>query len=147
MLTLVGDDKPGIVANITDALFKADCNLGEASMNCLGDNFTIMVMVSTKKLDSEIERVIQPVCEAMSLRYHLDKIDGKLHNHHQADTIITVSGADHAGIVAKVTTALFNAGLNIIDLRSEVAGTIDKPIYIMQIEGMAQKGVDIMHGQ
>jgi len=142
MLTLVGADKPGIVANITDALYKTDCNLGEASMNCLGDNFTIMVMVSSDKKSVDIEQAIQPICEKMSLRYHLDSIDGKLHNHHDADTIVTVSGADHAGIVAKVTTALFEAGLNIIDLSSEVAGTEEKPIYIMQIEGQAKKGLE-----
>jgi peptide deformylase len=32
MLTLVGKDRPGIVAQITRALYEGDCNLGEASM-------------------------------------------------------------------------------------------------------------------
>lgn len=142
MLTLVGADKPGIVAKITKALYEVDCNLGEASMNCLGNSFTIMVMVNSDKSASEIEQAIKPICASLELHYHLDAIEGKLHNHRNPDTIVTVSGADHAGIVAKVTSALFESGLNIIDLNSEVAGTEAKPIYIMQIEGQALNGIE-----
>jgi len=32
MLTVVGADRPGIVAKLTEALFRGGCNLGEASM-------------------------------------------------------------------------------------------------------------------
>ncbi len=44
MLTLVGTDRPGIVAALTETLFRASCNLGEASMARLSGNFTIMLM-------------------------------------------------------------------------------------------------------
>ena len=46
MLTLVGEDQPGIVAAVTEALFAKGMNLGEASMLRLGGNFTVMMMVS-----------------------------------------------------------------------------------------------------
>nr|WP_243448334.1 ACT domain-containing protein [Candidatus Thiosymbion oneisti] len=42
MLTLVGVDRPGIVARVTHAVFEAGGNLGEASMLRLGGNFTIL---------------------------------------------------------------------------------------------------------
>ncbi|NIQ01387.1 MAG: amino acid-binding protein, partial [Nitrospinaceae bacterium] len=45
MLTLVGKDRPGIVARISEALFQGGCYLGEASMARLGGNFSIMLMV------------------------------------------------------------------------------------------------------
>ena len=32
MLTVVGTDRAGIVARLTDALYRGGCNLGEASM-------------------------------------------------------------------------------------------------------------------
>ena len=37
--------------------------------------------------------------------------------------------------------ALAKAGLNILDLQSDVAGSNEKPIYIMQIEGLAVQGI------
>ena len=54
---------------------------------------------------------------------------------------ISVYGADRAGIVSKVTTVLAEAGLNILDLESDVAGDDEKPIYIMHIEGEATESV------
>jgi len=44
MLTLVGVDRPGIVARVTRAVFEAGGNLGEASVLRLGGNFTIMMI-------------------------------------------------------------------------------------------------------
>ena len=45
MLTVVGRDRPGIVSQVTLALYKGGGNLGEASMVRLGGNFSIMLMV------------------------------------------------------------------------------------------------------
>ncbi len=141
MLTLVGADKPGIVANITKTLYEADCNLGEASMNRLGGNFTVMVMINTEHSENAVKEKLALPCKDQELHFHIDKIEGKLHNHHVPDISIIVSGADHAGIVAQVTNALYDAGLDILDLNSDVAGSEDKPIYICQIDGQAQDGI------
>ena len=53
-----------------------------------------------------------------------------------------MTGADRAGIVAQVTAALAGAGFNILDLESDVAGTEAKPVYIMQIAGVADVAVE-----
>jgi len=141
MLTLVGADKPGIVANITQTLFEADCNLGEASMNRLGGNFTVMVMINTELSENAVKEKLALPCKEQELHFHIDKIEGKLHNHPVPDISIAVSGADHAGIVAQVTNALYKAGLDILDLNSDVAGSKEKPIYIFQIDGQARHGI------
>ena len=54
---------------------------------------------------------------------------------------ITVHGADRAGIVAQVTGVLNEAGLNILDLESDVGGSVENPFYIMHIEGIATQGI------
>jgi glycine cleavage system transcriptional repressor len=144
MLTLVGKDRPGIVAAITKALFEDGCNLGEASMLRLGDNFTIMLMASCADSSENLGRLLAPVAERLALRLHVDPIEGRLHSHIESDVRITVSGADRPGIVAQVTDALAKAGLNIVGLESDVAGTAQKPIYIMHIEGQALQGIDAL---
>jgi len=142
MLTIVGEDRPGIVAGVTEALFEGGCNLGETSMIRIGGNFTIMMMADYAGSPESLKAMLKPVAESLSLRVHVDLIEGKLHSHVEPDVVITLSGADKAGIVAKAAGALFEAGLNILHLESDVAGTDDKPIYIMHIEGVAQKGVE-----
>ena len=144
MLTLVGKDRAGIVAKVTAALFEGGCNLGEASMIRLGGNFTIMLMVQFERSSKALGDLIRPVAESLGLHFHLDRIEGKLHQHIEPDVRINVYGADRAGIVARATAALAEAGLHITDLESNVGGSADKPIYIMYIEGHAAEGVDAL---
>ncbi|MES9956132.1 MAG: ACT domain-containing protein [Sedimenticola sp.] len=135
MLTLVGEDKAGIVASVTEALYQHGWNLGEASMIRLGGNFTIMMMV---RGDGDVEAALSPVMEAMDLRLHVDDIAGGLHQHVVPNIQVRVVGADRAGIVAQVTGALAEVGFNILELESDVAGTEESPVYIMNIQGIAE---------
>jgi len=144
MLTLVGEDRPGIVAGLTSALFTAGCNLGEASMMRLGGNFTMMLMVTCDKSRDEVEAIVQPVAENLQCRVHVDAIEGHLHQHVEPDVRVVVHGADQAGIVAQLTGALAEAGLNIIDLETDVGGTEEAPVYLLLIEGHATNGIDAL---
>ncbi len=142
MLSLVGEDRPGIVAKVTEALHKGGCNLGETSMMRLGGSFTIMMMTDYGGSPEMLESMLKPVADSMNLALHIDKIDGSLRKHLEPDTRISVFGADRAGIVAQVTGALAKAGFNILDLESDVGGTPEKPIYIMHIEGVSSEGIE-----
>jgi glycine cleavage system transcriptional repressor len=141
MVTLIGKDRPGIVAHVTSALYEGDCNLGETSMMRLGGNFSIMMMVEFSGSTKDLQDVLSTVTDSLGLHLHIDRIEAKLHEHRIPDVRISVYGADRAGIVAKVTTVLSEAGLNILDLESDVAGDTNKPIYIMHIEGEASEGI------
>ena len=142
MLTLVGEDSPGIVAKVTNSLFEKGISLGETSMIRLGGNFTIMMMINTS-LDSEsIDAAIGSIIDSLDLCMHLDPIEGHLHQHVVPNITVRVNGADKAGIVANVTGALAEAGFNILDLTSDVAGSSDDPVYIMMIEGISEKSYE-----
>ncbi len=144
MLTVVGRDRPGIVAELTSALYAAGAELGEASMLRLGGNFTIMLMVHFEGDGHVLEAAVRPVAMALDLQLHLDEIDGRLHELAEPDAIITISGADRAGIVAHVTRLLAEAGLNILHLDSTIAGSEASPIYVMRIEGQARQGLEAL---
>lgn len=142
MVTLIGKDRPGIVAHVSNALYDEGCNLGETSMLRLGGNFTIMMMVQTEANKKNLEDMLRTVAESMDLHLHVDAIEGKLHEHLVPQIRISVYGADRAGIVAKVTRVLEEVGFNILELESDVGGSTDKPIYIMHIEGSSAEGYD-----
>lgn len=145
MLTLVGRDRPGIVAGVTRALFDAGMNLGEASMMRIGGNFTIMLMVSGAESTEAVADVVEPVVTGMGLHIHVvDMDEGGLHRHKIPNFQVRVNGADRAGIVAQVTCALAEAGFNILELESDVAGTEDQPVYIMNIAGYAEADLEVL---
>jgi glycine cleavage system transcriptional repressor len=142
MLTLVGEDQPGIVAQVTQALYQAGCNLGETSMIRLGGNFTIMLMVSNG--DKALATLIEPVAKQLRLQYHLDPIHAALHQHRVPNFQVRVVGADRAGIVAKITGALASKGFNILELESDVVGSAQDPVYIMTIQGYADATLEAL---
>jgi glycine cleavage system transcriptional repressor len=142
MLTLVGKDRPGIVARVTTVLFEAGANLGETSMIRLGANFTVMMMVQSDAGEQSLRACLQPVVDDLQLVLHIDAIEARLHHRPVPDVCILVHGADRAGIVSQVTSRAAEAGLNILDLESDVAGTESEPIYILQIEGVAGQGIE-----
>lgn len=141
MVTLIGKDQTNIVSHVTAALYDGGANLGETSMMRLGGNFSIMMMVEFSGSTKNLRDVLTTVTDSLGLHLHIDHIDAKLHEHKIPDVRISVYGADRAGIVSKVTSALAEAGLNILDLESDVAGDEQKPLYIMHIEGEASEGV------
>lgn len=144
ILSVVGKDRPGIVSHVTAALYDGGCNLGETSMIRLGDSFTIMMMVRHDGTVRSLQNLLSTVADSLGLHVHIDKMDGKLHQHIESDVQITVYGADRPGIVAQVTAALAEAGLNIVNLDSDVGGSDDAPIYVMHIDGVATEGVSAL---
>jgi len=143
LLTLVGADQSGIVAAVTRVLADADCKLGETSMMRMGGNFSMMLRVQHDSLN--LSELLNNVCQNLKLHLHVDDdVDG-VSMMIEPDVNITVYGADRSGIVAEVAGVLAEAGLNIIDLETAMAGTEDKPIYIMTIEGQASQGVDALN--
>jgi len=144
MLTVVGKDQPGIVAEVSQALFAAGCNFGEASMNRLGGNFTVMLMVQSELDISGLENQLKPISDMFGLHCHFDEIEGHLHDHREPNVRISVYGSDRSGIMAHITGTLARAGLDIYELESDVGGSDDSPIYIMFIQGRANRGVDAL---
>lgn len=144
MLTLVGEDKIGIVAKVTAVLYENGCHLGEASMIRLGGNFTIMLMVNYSESAEKLSTLLAPTVKNLGLYAHVYAIEGTLHEHQSPDVRITVYGADRTGIVAQVTEVLANSGMNILNLESNIGGTAQKPFYIMHIEGSATQGISVL---
>jgi glycine cleavage system transcriptional repressor len=146
MLTLVGEDQPGIVAQVTDALYRGGFTLGETSMIRLGGNFSVMMMVAGGEVAEPLLPLLEPVTQKLGLKIHLDPIRGALHQHRVPNFQVRVNGADRAGIVARVTGALAECGFNILELESDVVGSEQQPVYIMTIQGYAEATLETLEG-
>ena len=143
VLTLVGADQSGIVATVTQTLFDADCQLAEASMMRLGANFAIMMRVGHDE-HQDLKVILSGVSQSLNLHMHIDDDVVSKIKHIEPDVRISVYGADRAGIVSQVTGVLAEAGFNIIDLETAVAGNKAHPLYIMSMEGNASNGFEAL---
>ncbi len=141
MLTVVGEDRPDVLAGLSSALYQIGVNLGEASMARLGGYLSIMLMAETETNEVTLQRQIESFAPKMQLHVHINRVAGPLQQNVEPNVQIAVQGANRPGIVAQVAAALTSAGLSVLDLDSNVGGTADKPIYTMVIDSYAPGGV------
>ena len=138
VLTGVGRDRVGIVAELTDALFALGCNLLDSSMTLLRGEFAVILMVSLPEsvtLEVLSER-LKTIHEKLGFTLHVRLLsEEELKSSESTDPIyvISVYGADKPGIVSGVTRKLAELGVNITDVQTK--RTSDKQsVFIMVLE-------------
>jgi glycine cleavage system transcriptional repressor len=141
VMTAVGMDRPGLVAGITEALLEGGCNVEDSSMTRLGGDFAMILLVRHAEGSSEsLRKALDAAGRALNLTVSVRDIpESEIRDSEETGEAfhISVYGADRAGIVHAIARALAGRGASITDLRTTVAGTDDKPIYVMQIEALA----------
>lgn len=143
-VTVVGLDRPGIVAAITRVLFERGCNLEDVSSTILRGHFSMMLVVGTpSELDpGDLETELEDAGAELGLIVTVRPVEPAGSSVTPPTHMIAVYGADQPGIVFRVTEALAAAGVNITDLTSRVIGEPEAPVYAVMLEVVLPPGVD-----
>lgn len=152
---VVGADQPGIVAAITGKLYELGCNIEDSSMTILSGHFAMMLVISgpdgpEQFGPEQIEAVLADPARSLNLVVAARAIH-ESRGAPAADTagldahtyIVSVYGADHPGIVHRVTSLLAKAGINIVDLNTRVIGDASELVYAMLLEVIVPDGFDV----
>ena len=139
IVTVVGLDRPGIVAGVTKVLYRLGCNLEDSAMTRLEGEFAIMLIFSSppKVKEVDLRKAFEPLERTLHLAVHLKALSsqetrppakpGKPYH-------ISVYGADRPGIVFRISEALARDGINITDVHTH-RSVGDKPsLYLMLLE-------------
>jgi glycine cleavage system transcriptional repressor len=137
-LSAIGQDRPGIVAGLAEALFEQGCNLEESSMTRLKGEFAILLLVTLPEdgAAAALESALEPVARRLGLTLLVrelrpEEIEGADDSRTRPYTLV-VYGGDRPGIVYRVTRAASRHGFNITDLRTRVTGAA--PVYSLLME-------------
>ncbi len=133
-LAAIGRDRPGIVAAVSRVLYELGCNLEDSSMTLLRGNFSMM-LVFTKPDDVDaatVEERLRPACEELGMTYLVRDVSDTA-GVPSPTHVLTVYGADRAGILFRTCEVLADVGANITDLNSRLIGD-DEPVYAVMLE-------------
>lgn len=135
-VTVVGKDRPGIVAAITEALFDLGCNLEDATSTILRGHFSMMLVVRPPEgtdaaaVDDRLGKIGESLGLLVAARTMEEAdVDPSLPTH-----MVSVYGGDRPGIVFRVAEVLAKSGANITDLTSRLIGSEAKPVYAVMME-------------
>ena len=116
-VTVVGHDRPGIVADVTRALADLHGNLEDSTMTLLRGHFAMVLLVHTGAGAAAVEAALRPLCAGGSLVINARVLDDPAVSEVCGPSyVLRVHGADRPGIVATITAVVARHGANIVDL-------------------------------
>lgn len=144
-VSMVGKDRPGIVAAIAEGLFHLGCNIADSSCTMLAGEFAMILIVSHPRPFSKTRlfEELKVPCDnlGMSLSVRTLQNDEVLRQEIEGEIcLVSVYGADQPGIVYRVTRELARWGINIMDLSTKLIGTKEQPVYVMMLEAAMPDG-------
>ncbi len=118
VLTIVAQDKPGIVQAVSEVVASHDGNWTDSSMVRLGGEFAGIARIAIpEEQDAALRTALQALhSQGLIITVH----DGSERGTPAGLTAhLTVSGADHPGIVRDISSALASSGVSIDELHTE----------------------------
>lgn len=140
VLTGVGHDRVGIVAELAEILFEMGCNLLDSSMTLLRGEFAIILMIRQPDGQSleQLKKRISEVENRLGLTIHVRELgEGEADEVEDPGDlyIISVYGADKPGIVSGITRVLADLGANVTDVETKHTGERDgATVFLMVLE-------------
>ena len=124
-VTVIGHDRPGIIAETTGILAELGGNLEVSTISILRGHFAMVLLVMCDVTPDIVEEALQPMTAdgrlVVSVREVPVEADpaptGSAH-------LLSVHGADRAGIVSAVAGVVAGAGGNITDLSTRLSGDL-----------------------
>ncbi|WFE26275.1 ACT domain-containing protein [Solwaraspora sp. WMMD791] len=129
-ITVIGRDRPGIVADVAEALAGLGANLTDSTMTRLRGHFA-MTLVCTGPAGSDVDAALRGLTADDQLLATVRPVpaDNQLPSAGEP-YLVSVHGADRLGIVAAVTRVVAEAGGNVTDLTTRLTG----PLYVLVAE-------------
>lgn len=137
-VTVLGVDRPGIVAAVTGVLDQLGGNLEDSASSILRGQFAMTLIVSAPVDAEQVRARLAPVAEALDLTLAVRPVPPvTAHPGTGSSFVLSVHGADRPGIVAAVAGLLADRRGNITSLSTRVAGEL----YVLVAEVELPAGV------
>jgi glycine cleavage system transcriptional repressor len=139
-VTVLGRDRPGIVAETTAALAHLG-NLEDSTMTLLRGNFAMVLLVETPAARSDVEAALATLASDGRLTVDVRDVPGgePAAEPPSSAYVLSVHGADRPGIVSAVTAEVAAAHGNVTDLTTRLAADL----YVLVAEVQLPSGSDV----
>lgn len=139
-ITVIGHDRPGIIAETTRVLADLGLNLEDSTMTLLRGHFAMMLICAGGHSAAEVEEALGGLTADGSLTVSVREVpEEPAHGPVGASYVLTVHGGDRAGIVSTVAAEVARTGGNITDLTTRLSGEL----YLLVAEVDLPAGADV----
>ncbi len=136
VISALGNDKPGIVNELSKAILDQGGNITESRMTVLGGEFAMMLLVTgTQECIDNIISKLEATGEKLNLTLIAKETQPQESNQKRLPYQITVVSMDHPGIVHNISDFLSSRDLNIeeIDTNTYPAAHTGTPMFSLNM--------------
>lgn len=150
IITVLGKDRPGIIALISTRLYDLDCNLENVNQMILQGQFAGFFIVEPP-VDMDLGTLGQKLTEktqGSGLTLHINpiQINGGQDLTQEGETfLMTTIGPDQKGLVSRFSTIIADYHANIINLKAVFKGGSDPGANIMSYQVFITPDIDTGH--
>ncbi|WP_291322268.1 ACT domain-containing protein [Desulfonatronospira sp.] len=151
ILAAMGSNRPGVVADVTGAIYRAGCSIENSYMTLMGIHFTLMIHViaEDEEKSEKLNKNLELLEHKDDLKVHVfpvesDEIEIFRAREDRPRYEIRVRGKDKSGIVYRTSKLLASRGINILKLSTKVDRSkhLQRPIFTMRIGIEVPKNID-----
>ena len=120
VITAVGNDRPGIVNELTKHILDNDCNVTDSRMSILGGEFALILMISGNwNSIAKIEDALPRLGEKLGMSITAKRTEPRAQHGNLLNYHVDVLAIDQPGIVHQVTQFFSNNEINIESLSTD----------------------------
>jgi len=120
VITALGNDRPGIVDELSNALFKHNLNIEDSRMSVLGGEFAVLLLVggSAESIDNFVADTAS-LEESLNMKILVKITSGEASRQALVPYNVEVVAMDNPGIVHNLASFFSSRQINIVDLNTE----------------------------
>lgn len=138
IISVLGKDRPGIIAEVTRILFEQDCNIENVSQTILQHEFSGIFIVTVPDPLSQptLHRHLEEGLVPMGLHVYEKPLSDTVDAPAVASEpfVVTTKGPDRKGLVATITAVMAGYRVNVTNLQAVFKGGADPNANIMIYE-------------
>jgi glycine cleavage system transcriptional repressor len=147
ILSVLGHDRPGIIAAVSGILFENDGNIEAVSQTILQTQFsgTFIVSIAESTAVEALREKLQAGLGLLGLEVLIRRVEQKEPLPSLIDAepfVITTQGPDQKGLVARITAIIARHGVNVTNLQAVFKGGDDPENNIMIYEVDIPRSID-----
>lgn len=141
-ITVLGHDRPGIIAEATDRLAALGLNLEDSTMTLLRGHFAMTLIARGDVSAADLENALWGLTQDGRLDVTVREVPEQSLPESGADWVLTVHGGDRPGIVSGVVSKVAEVGGNIVELATRLSG--DLYLLVAEIQMPADADTDAL---
>ena len=146
VISALGQDRPGIVNQLSKAIFDNGCNIEDSRMTVLGGEFALILMVSGSwDAIAKLEDQVPSLQSALGLTIIVRRTEERTGTRGLVPYEVDVISMDHPGIVHEVAEFFSNRGINIEEMitGSYAAAHTGTPMFSLKMTIAAPADIPI----